>query len=174
MIEGKDVKLFPAWAWHRYTMQMGQHWVTVRPAHPLGLLGGLLEKAVKLDGCRHRRSTTMPGDDQGPAAIAAGSAFFVILAPKPPAQKTGHKGVTGPEHIEHFNLNAGKSRCLINRGRNFTFDDRATEDPALDDQSRFGHLAHRSQCRDEVLFAARYLEFFDGPNYQIKERQDAL
>ena len=60
----------------------------------------------------------MAGDDQGAAAIAARRAYFVILAPKPPAQKTGYKGVTGSQHIEHFDLNAAKSRCLIDRGRN--------------------------------------------------------
>ena len=116
----------------------------------------------------------MPRDDQGAAAIAAGSAFFVILASKPSAQKTGHKGVAGAQHIEHFNLNAGKSRRVIDGGGNFTFNYRATEDTALDDQSRFGHLAHCSERSDEILLATRYLEFFHGPNHQIKERQDAL
>src|SRR6478672_5539054 len=115
---------------------MSQRQVTVRPTHLLGLLGGLLEKVVELDSCRHRRRTTVPGDDEGAAAIAAGSAFFVIFATKPCTQKPRHKGVPGAQHIKHFYLNAAKSRRLIDGGGNFAFNDRATEHAALDDQSR--------------------------------------
>jgi hypothetical protein len=67
--------------------------------------------------------TGMPRNHQGAAGIGQLAAAGIAGIAQPAAEKAGHEGIAGAQHVEHFNPHAWVNFAVFEVRRNVSMDD---------------------------------------------------
>ena len=136
--------------------------------------GAMPYEMLHFPECRifHRAQQARHGE--GAAGIGIGAAGFDGFIAKISAQKAGHEGVAGAQHVEHFHRKAGAANPFVERRRNRAGIDRAAHRAALEHQQRLRHRAHAAQRAQRVVGPARDHHLLFRADDEVAMGQDGL
>ena len=131
-----------------------------------------LEEAAKLRPGRIFGRAQEARDGESAVGVGVGAAGFERLVAQPAAQKAGHEGVAGAEHVVDFDRKAWPLDALLERIGNGAGEHDATHRAALEHQRRLACGADRFQRGERVIRAAGDHHLLFGPDDEIALRQD--
>ena len=134
---------------------------------------GVGEIVIELDARRHRRRAAVPRHDERAAGVGVARSKRRRSSPRTqPDRNPAENASPAPSTFSTSTVTPLAVERVVERSRNRAVDHRAAHRPALDDERRRRHAAHRGQRRDDVGVAAGDREFLLGADHEIEQRQD--
>lgn len=151
-------------------MQVVQACVAVRARDLLFTL----QVVVQLPFGRHRRRAAVARNHQCAAGVGVAAGLLPAFIVQVAAQQPGHKGVAGPQHVQHLYPHAGVQLHLFPVVGDVIFEHRAALRAALAHQRGRRGPAHVFQRRQRVGAAAGDMKFLFSADDQIEMVQHLL
>ena len=142
----------------------------VAAQRPMGR--AVLEEAAELGPGRIFGRAQEPRDGESAVGVGIGAAGLERLVAQPAAQKAGHEGVAGAEHVIDFDRKARPLDALLERIGDGVGEDDAAHRAAFEHQRRLAYGAHGFQRRERIVRSACDHHLLFGADDEIALRQD--